>query len=165
MAQELAILYDQDFQLALGTLAGNDVLNGLSKIDASRRMGFRVTRMEYWIEWFGKTVGNGPIMIGWTPTKSGAQVELALEADPQGSDDGVTQQQANEPVFPLVMIPTTSTEIGEDQDAIHGVLNPKWSSPEGVSAQWWAFNMNSSALTTGTVVNIFCKYFGVWLRD
>ncbi len=40
-----------------------------------------------------------------------------------------------------------------------------WSVQEAEQWSVWAYNMDSSGLTTGTVFRFFAEHFGVWLRD
>ncbi len=157
------IVYD-DVTITLSTLGAAAAIVAQSRIDAARLHGFRVLKTEYFIEATGKTSGEGPIMIGLAVDVTATGVKNAIESDPQSTGDEVGQAEALTPVWPLKMLPKafTNGDIGEYVSMRS--VNPGWSVPEGLGMQWWAFNMGAS-LTTGTVIRIFAKHFGVWLRD
>lgn len=160
-SDNLAIVYD-DVSFALGTLGAKGGALANSKIDASRLNGFRVVKVEYWACYSGKTAAEGPIMVGLSFGQASADIDACIEADPQGHledrDDGDTKR----PLFPLFMLEKDNASSSE---AIHGTINPRWSVPEGYAMNYFAYNMDGSALTTGTEIQIFAKIYGVWLRD
>lgn len=162
-SENLSILYDAA-TITLGTLGSITAITGNSKIDASRRQGFRVMKVEYWLDYYGKTANEGPIMVGWSPTQNASEIAETFQADPQGSDEIAPNANAKAPVFPLQQIVYADTQASEDFGKM-GTFNPRWSTPEGVGAVWFAYNMGGAGLTTGTVVRVFAKYYGVWLRD
>lgn len=160
----MAIVYDV-VTLTLSTLAGLDCISTPSKIDASRRSGFRIMKTQYWIGFDSKTGGEGPIMVGFSAIHEAAAIEEAIESDPQDAEDDTKGVQAMRPVWPLEMLGMGQTDDADGGGDLSGSFNPKWSVPEAEAAFWWAYNMDASALTTGCVVKIFAKHFGVWLRD
>ncbi len=161
---DLVIGYD-NLTLTLGALASLDAISVNSKVDSARLNGFRTTKIEYWIDYLGKTAGEGPIMVGWAPFAGAALAESAIEADPQSSSDKAAIAEALVPVFPLVMLPQQDTAENRLGAVLKEEITPMWSTIEGNTASWWAYNMDGSALTAGTIIRIFAKYFGVWLRD
>lgn len=161
-SENLEILYD-DVVIDVGALASKDAISVDSKIDSSRLNGFRVMKTEYWISYEGKTTAQGPIMVGYSPTLTAQQVENGIEADPQVSSAVDETAKSKAPIFPLEMIGAEGT--AKVEDSFKGSFNPRWSTPEGVSAIWWAYNMDAAVLTTGLLIHIFAKHYGVWLRD
>ncbi len=161
---ELAIVYD-DVTITLGTLGSKTVIHGTSKIDSARTNGFRVMKGDYWMDYIGKTATEGPIVLGYNIGLSTAEVAEAIVDDPQSSTADKNAGETMRPVWPLELVPLTHATIGVGVSALKGTFNPKWSVPEGQSSNWFAFNMDGGALTTGMSVRIFCKWFGVWLRD
>lgn len=161
--ENLAIIYD-DVELALGALAGKDAIAAPSKIDASRENGFRVMKTEYWMIFYGKTTAEGPIMVGLAPNLAAASIEETIEADPQSRTDDQVTPDSKRPVFPLEIIDYTEVDMTNLQP-YKGEVKIRWSIPEGNNLNWFAYNMNAAGLTTGTVVRIFAKHYGVWLRD
>ncbi len=151
-------------QIVLGALAAKDAVDAVSKIDASRLNGFRIMKTEYWIDYGNKTTAEGPITVGFAVHHSEGEVEEAIEADPQNSADMVLNATAKRPVWPLETIPQSGTGSPSDLVPMRS-FNPRWSCIEGKNAFWWAYNRDDAALTTGGVVNIFAKHYGVWLRD
>lgn len=98
-------------------------------------------------------------MVGFSMNHDQADIEEAIEADPQNPQDDEENLQAKRPVWPLHI-------VGDgDPQAIKGSFNPRWSCPEGRAAQWWAYNLDTAGLTDGEVLSIFAKHYGVWLRD
>lgn len=158
------IVFD-DINLTLGTLNTDTAIQVASKIDNAREQGFRVLKTEYFVTVSGKTNDEGPIVVGLAHNLSTTEIEEAIQADPQGSKalHRPENEQATRPVWPLKMIP--ATVVGQE-DHIVGKDEVKlnWSCPEGTTLQWFAYNF-STQLTTGTIVHIFAKHFGVWLKD
>lgn len=164
-SENLNIVYD-DVTIDVGALASKDCIASASKIDSSRLNGFRIIKTEYWMDFEGKTAGEGPIMVGFSPLHSASEVEDTIEADPQSSAEMENNAVAKRPVFPLEMYPTDGGDTNFEQQRIKkGSFNPRWSVIEGRSAFWWVYNMEGAALTTGMLVHIFAKHYGVWLRD
>lgn len=164
---KLAILHDQ-VTITVGALAALDLISQTSKIDSSRTRGFRVMRYEYGIVYRGKTASEGPLLVGdaFNPSAT-ADMEECLEADPQddfSSDGSVAQNIANRPVQELGLIAYNET-AGKLFDGGFRVRKPTWSCPEGGTLQFWVYNLGGSQLTTGTVVTIVIKAYGVWLND
>ncbi len=163
---DLAIVYD-DLSIDVGALPSKDAIAVSSKIDTARENGFRVMKTEYFIDFEGKTSGEGPLMVGFAANHNAGEIEEAIEADPQSSHDDEANLHAKRPVWPLAMIPEASSARSStgSLEQIMGKFNPKWTVPEGEGAVWWAYNMDGAILTTGTIINIFAKHYGVWLRD
>ena len=159
------IVYD-DLALVLGALATKTAVQGASKIDASRAQGFRLLKTQYWVEVIGKTNDQGGIIVGLSHNLSVTEIKECIEADPQGSKaiHRPESEASSRPIWPLVLIPSTVTSI-EDKLVAMGELKPGWSAPEGSTFNWFAFNLSTGTLTTGTQVKIFAKHYGVWLKD
>ncbi len=162
----LEILYDEDFSLAVGALAGNDLVGGATKIDGGRLNGFRVVKTRLIGSFTGKTTAEGGVIwgLGIFPTASAAVVESILEADPQ-SALGQTFKQEGTWVKPMGMMRLEETEGSLHPGAGFVDVDINWSVPEGAELMVWAYNQQSGALTTGTVLNLFMQHMGVWLRD
>ncbi len=90
------------------------------------------------------------------------QVQQAINADPQRSGEVETEPRAMRPVWPLEVL---AHDAGVGIVAVKGVSKIGWSAQEGTFFSWFAFNFGSGPLTTGGIVNIIAKHFGVWLRD
>ncbi len=155
----------EEVNITLGALAEDTAVSAASKIDASREQGFRVLKTQYAIDVVGKTNDQGGILIGLNHNLSVAEVAEALAADPQGSPgkDRPENEQAMRPIWPLKFVPVTVTSI-EEKLLNFEEVKINWSIMEGSTLNWFAFN-TGGLLTTGTVVNIIAKHFGVWLKD
>ncbi len=160
---QLAIIYSQN-RIALSTLGSNVLLGAVdSKLDAAQLNGFRVTRAEVMIEVAGKTGAEGALMVGAAMNQTDAEIEAALEADPQSAVDP-DGEPTKRPVWPLGMIGTGDTNVVLN-NGVPIIWTPKWSKPEGQDLRWWIYNDGAGALTTGAIASFLVKYFGVWLRD
>ncbi len=153
--------------LALATLNASTALVEPTKVDASREQGFRVTKIETAVAWTGKTDGEGPILWGLAFGQTAAEIEEAIEDDPQGmqNEAGRTlQEHQNRPVWPIGIVSPSGVAGVLDEGKVI-VLRPNWSAPEGGTMDFFAYNFGSGSLTTGTVMRYVYKLFGVWLRD
>jgi len=171
MAKEsnLAMLYE-DITLAVLAPATKAATVVASKADGSRQNGYRIMKTEWMMQYEGKTTGEGPIIWGFAMGLTAAEVAAALTADPQSSTDDRNAGETERPIWPLGLIDENSVESGDNAATaaplqLNGTFNPKWSQPEAQQFIWWAWNMSTGTLTTGLVLRIFAKHFGVWLRD
>ncbi len=148
---------------AMGALAADTVLRATSRIDAGRLQGFRLLRTEYHVAARNMTSEDGPIHFGLAVDLSVAEILECLNADPQRSNDVNLSEQAKRPVFPMGIL--FKDGDGNGQSVVSGVSKIGWSVPEGVSLFWYFHNMDLNTITTGTIVSIIAKHFGVWLKD
>ncbi len=162
----LDILWDF-VEMAIGTLGGLAALNVSTKVDAARDQGFRVVKAQTAVCWDNKTTGEGPIIVGFSANQSSTGVEECMEADPQNPNtDGGGQDQfrANRACWPIAIINLTETN-GRLANGAFVDIPIKWSMPEHGDFDVWAYNNSPSPLTTGTLITVAFKLFGVWLRD
>ena len=163
-SDNLAIIYD-DVTVTMGAaLTKTAVLGTGSKIDSARENGFRVLRTDYWVDFAGKTSGEGPIMVGASVAQDAPTVAQTINTDPQDSSDYGGNAQTKRPVWLLELLEQGETG-GPSGRNLKGSFKPRWSAPEGENFDWWAYNMDTATLTTGLLVRIFAKHYGVWLRD
>ncbi len=169
----VVILYDQDLSLGLGTLAAVDAIAQAGKIDASRLNGFRIAMLRIVATVTGKTTAEGPLIWGIACNMDAAEIEAALEADPQSSADdderGVGQWLKILGMIPLETTFGALTGGPGGPSAGSAVATPmdvkvNWSVLEGKEFVIWAYNQGA-ALTSGTIITCAIEYFGVWLRD
>lgn len=164
MAANIDIDYDENVTLTLGALAGLDVIAQNSKIDSSRENGFFLIRSTILAEVQAKTASEGPIVWGIAIGVAQGDIEQALEADPQ-SAFGLRLKNPNTYIKPLGLIAFGDTAKNLTPDSNPIVISPKWTVAEGHNLSYWAYNMNASALTTGTLIRIFAEHMGRDLRD
>lgn len=113
----------------------------------------------------GMTAGEGPILYGVEVGMNETETKGALDSDPQAENDPGSSEAAARPVWPL----------GQFQEAGVGTQrsfkytwrgSPKgWSVREDQYLNFWAMNLAPATLTTGTIIYVRAKHFGVWLRD
>ncbi len=98
------------------------------------------------------------------------EIEEAIEANgPLGPNDTVAEAIAERAVFKVGAMPRSAG--AQSQEAIHLVnpeggpmlsINPRWTFARTKSWNWVAYN-NGPAPTTGTLIKIQAKSFGVWV--
>lgn len=118
-------------------------------------------KTEYTIGFHGKTANEGPIVVGIAVGLTATEITEAMVADPQQRDDE-GNSRAKRPIWPLCTLGYTATEDDMDLKLMQSI-SPRWSIPEGDSLVWFAYAQG--ALSINTVVEIFAKHYGVWLRD
>ncbi len=160
---------NQSFQL--GTLAPLDAIAQVTKIDASREQGMRITKAVG--NWFidDLTGGQGPILVGMSVgVASAALVEECLEADPQNVDDTAAMEQSARKIAPQAVLTQDSDGAIGGGDGywpqLRKVYIPWKEIPEGSGLSLWAYNTSSAALsTTDPQVTFIGVIVGEWLRD
>ncbi len=154
-------------EMAIGALGALTAVNIPTKIDASRDQGYRVMKAQAAVVWDNKTTVEGPIIVGLAANQTATGVEECMEADPQNPNtDGGGQDQfrANRACWPIAFINRTETNGRLDNGRFVDVPI-RWSMPEHGNFDCWAYNNDSSPLSTGTLITVALKLFGVWLRD
>ncbi len=161
------IVYSQ-IDFPIGALASLDAIGLVDpKIDGSREQGFRLLKTQYWLEFVGLVDGEGPVLWGWSVGLTAAQIEEAIEADPQSVFDEANRD-TNRPVFPIGMYntdPVATNTTTLNAQMFVGEFKPRWSIREGNFLSTWAYNVDAGALTSGAELRGICKHFGVWLND
>ncbi len=158
--------------ITLGALgAGVAILATGNKVISTNERGFRTSKIEYWlISVDGKTTAEGPIEIGIQVGLTVGELAQAIAASPTGISAS-QREEAQRAVWPLGVIGEKMTSVpANGAEVIGDIMNKmtlklNWSVKEGQSMTWYAMNRDSGALTTGTVVKIRTKYYGVFLND
>ncbi len=166
----LVISYENNGALVLSTLGSLDVVNADFKIDASRGSGFRIAKTRLAATLKGKTATEGPILWGLACNLAAAELEEAIEADPQTSvDDEKRGEGTWIKMLGLIGINMTAGALtgnggGNDGAASFMDIVINWSVIEGQAFTLWAYNLGA-ALTTGSIIQFTAENMGVWLRD
>ncbi len=157
--------------ITLSTLATNTALKQDAPLAITE--DFRLIKMEIAAWLANGTVGEGPIHLYLVNDElTVAEIaECILNAGPLDRNDRVAQERAERAVF---LVGTFGNAQGASDavddplrgaDGQEGVVNKtiRWtfSDPEGWSLV--AFNQSGGTLTTGGVVRMVCKFFGVWV--
>jgi len=166
---EKAVIIHDKLEIALGTLAANTAILGVTKIDASLENGFRCLKVQLTANMIDKTAAEGPIdlYLAFNPDNAAWCIE-SLDADPQSRFDRNSIEPAMRPLFFIGTFSWAMLEglLGDVGGALPIEVKPQWSAPEGGSMSFVAVNRSpTSALTTGAKILIRAKYFGVWLED
>ncbi len=158
-----SVIWDESLVIAVGALIGDATAIDTSRIDSARLQGFRILRTEYFMGVRAMTTGEGPIVIGMAHDLTAGEITAGTGGDPQRPNDPTQSELANRPIFPLeVLMPNAD---GDGKITAQGVKKLNWSFQEGTSLIWYAQNISNQTLTTGAIVLIQAKHFGVWLKD
>ncbi len=153
----------QNMKLDLSTLGAGVAIRGTSKIDSSRKSGFRVVQAEIPIAWDGKTTTEGPFSVWLGINYETTEFANFIAADPQSKVEAPVRGNAQYLKL-LGMIPREGTN-GVLNNGNPIVVKPNWSCPEGESVGIFVVNEDTGAITTGTSVFSTATYMGVWLND
>lgn len=132
---------------------------------------FRMLKAELNITIQGLTAGEGTgLILGLADGDlSTSEIESAiLAAGPKDTNDVVTANVAMRPVWFVSLFDensdaTQGTFRGRDGEApiMH---KARWTFSETKSWNWFIFNRSASSLTTGAIVRMTNKVYGVWVR-
>ena len=118
------------------------------------------------LDFTGKTVGEGPIVVGVCGDVTTSQIAACFAADPQYDTDPDGSEDSQFPVLPLYYITKNQAGI----DFANQSLNlreskwPGWMIREATAFSWFAFNLGAVALTDGTIITVFNQIIGEWIR-
>ncbi len=160
----LVPFYDEAITLTLSTLAAKDSIAVSSKLDSSQTDGFFIAKARTLGEFSGSTVTEGPVVIGVAINSGASAIETAVESDPQ-SMFAVADQGKGTYIKPLGMIRKAHADGNLAASWPYIDWDPRWTKSVDQNVSYWAYNMDSSALQTGTVINFHTQFFGRWIRD
>ncbi len=161
------IITDSDL-ITLSTLTTNTVLKQTAPLQFTDR--FRLIKLEAMATAVGATAGEGPILIGIASNSlTAAEIASAISANgPLSKQAGAEHNNAEFPVWTLglfrnlagtlQLVEGTGMEPGRMEKTIRWTFGVD-SSP---GYTWWAQNRSGSNMTTGMVITIESKMFGVW---
>ncbi len=167
--------FEFDRVLTLGALASNTAILVNTQVDSSRDDGWWMIFFR-WGGWFvAKTVSEGPVIFGACANMTIAQIKSYLEQDPQNRTIASVKDGGQWiKILGNIGFTGLSGNLMGNQSPADNVRNVmqlsnnilmNWAIPQGQSFSMWAYNADSSALTTGTVISFDIEYFGDWLRD
>lgn len=157
------VILNERAVITLGAL-GSSVTK---KSDSQLTFGedFRLIKSEYWVAYEGLTAGETPIIIGIADNElSVTEIAECLAAAPVDRNDNLGNEQAHRPVFPFAVIP-------DHNDGIRGALNNgkaiektlRWTFSDTEGFTLFAHNDTGATLTTGGIIRIRAKHYGVWV--
>lgn len=150
--------------ISLGTLGTNDTISVALTIDGSRDQGIFLKKMKAGFQLNGLTTDDGPLLVGLALAMSAAEVEEALEADPQGVDDVPASEQANRKVFPIGFFTQGKDPVDADLIPLRRVKFPWKEISEGQNLFMFVHNYGGN-MTTGAAVTMIWTAVQEWLRD
>ncbi len=155
-------------QILLGALASNDLIS-VQQGQASKE-DLKLLHCKYFFSFLpgGSDGFEGPIIVGWAPgDMTDAEIEEAIEANPLVDNDYPAIEQSQRPFFPLEILlniqETTNLNNLGGRLVAQGEFKPRWRIQELTGWRWFAYNMSGAALATGGIVEVWAKWFGVWL--
>lgn len=164
---------DERIDLALGTLGAKAAILGPSNVDGSRANGMFIIWTKLAGFFAGKTTTEGPIIFGVCGNISATVLAEILADDPQSSQVP-TKTGAGSWYYPIILIGKDATE-GDLMGRVGSTnvqatsrfekINVRWAIPEAQEFAIFAYNLDSSALSTGTTFQATMQIFGAWLRD
>ncbi len=147
------------------SISASDVQLQATIIDGSREQGIRISKLKTCLSYEALETLIGPVVVGLSVGLSAAEVEEALEADPQGMQDTPAMEQTDRKVFPIYMIPARTEVNNRNIQKFETIEDwPFREIDEGNSLDMWAFNIDGSALTAG-IITLGMVLTGEWLRD
>ncbi len=160
-----AIITQSDI-ITLATLANNVALKQDAPLAITE--DFRIISLEATMALVGATAGENPISVYLVNDElSVTEIAEAIAANgPLGRSDRLRQEHAERAVFLLGTFVGGGTNVH-----IHGAMAQNTIVKKTIrwtfsSAQGWsivAFNHSGAALTTGAVIRMLVKFYGVWL--
>ncbi len=161
------VVYLLNNSITLGTLAAQTTINAATQIDNARLQGMRIKKMKGAFRLINLTQNDGPILYGFTTGLSTAEVTEALLADPQSVDDVPAVERGNRKVFPIGILSNgaETTPVLEQPLMWRRIRFPWPEIPESQDLAFFAFNLDTSALTTGATLRFDGVVVGDWLDD
>ncbi len=155
----------------LGALVASTAILLAQIMDSSLEQGHKLKKLKGTMEMKSKTAGQGPILIGISSGLDAAEVAEAIVADPQLHKDAGDSDESNRKVFPIWVLPEASTSMGNvsaailDHNKLENLRVPSWTTEEGRALNWFAHNLGSADLTSGTTIQLTWAIVIEWLRD
>lgn len=147
--------------MAIGNLASKDLVGQVGDYNAVLQDDFRLMKSEFYISVDAFTSNEGPIIVGIADGQlTDAEIEECIEARPNDRNHNVAHEQSQRPVWPLCILDYQSVGAKcswQDEKTL------KWTFSDTEAWKYWVYNPSGAALSTGGVVRIFAKHYGVWV--
>ncbi len=126
---------------------------------------FRLLALDLSATWTGSTLGDGPVHYGIANDNlTVAEIRDAINADgPLGPGDATLSERAERGVFVLGTMFNGQASQGNTNFSMkrHKIRWTFYSGDGGFS--FFAFNASGGALTTGGIIRLLAKLYGVWV--
>ncbi len=152
----------QDPVITLGTLADDTVVLG-AQLTLQQDMNYKSCDVE--ISLRNSTPGEGPVIIGLAdPGLTLVEIEEAVDAVPVSQHDYPAIEHARRPVRVIGTFPyVTADELLSGGRYRKRVRLPMKVQNDGFLPTFFAYNRSGAPLSTGGIVIINAKHYGMWL--
>lgn len=148
--------------ITLGALAGATAIKSDAQLSFDE--DFRLIKTEYWVSFEGITVTEIPIVIGIADNElTVAEIAETLGAAPTDRNDWSTVEESLRPVFPMNTVPVSNVASGSVAEGQMLEKTFRWTFSNDEGFTWFAFNDTGAQLTTGGIIRIRAKHYGVWV--
>lgn len=145
---------------ALGTLASQTVLK--SDVTVSPEDDFRLLKTETYMSESGGTAGEA-VLFGIADNElTITEIKECLEAEPKDRNDAIGNERALRAVFPIGVI-SLGAAGNAPQFMEPIVTKPRWTFSDTEGWCFFYYNFGPAALTTGSIISLLTKFYGVWL--
>ncbi len=146
-------------ELALATLASDTAIT--ATVTGVATDTYRLVSAKQTWALRGATAGEGPITVGYNHSDySVTEIKECLEAFGIDQGDKTSQERMNRLVRVVGTFPSSGNAVLNDGKPISTKLN--WLIAIGAEAEIFAYNEDTGALTTGSVVHAAGNY---WVKD
>ncbi len=160
------VIFTQKDLITLGTLGAASAIKQTTP--PAMTEDFRMIKAEIAATMTGHTVGESPIHLYLVNDNlSVAEIAEAIDAEgPLSNSDRIPEERASRAVFLLGTYSSGEAVAPlEGADGQKGVIEKtiRWTFSSSDGWALVAFNDSGAALTTGSVIRLVAKYFGVWV--
>ncbi len=134
-------------------------------MDSGRNQGVLIKKLMGAVDYDGKTAGEGPYLYGMAHAISAAEIQEALEADPQDENNVPDTEYGNRQVMVLGVIPKASTASPADTVPYRSIRFPWKKIPEQTNLFFWVQNKHTGTVSAGTDVRFSYIIVQEWLDD
>lgn len=156
------VIIHEDVTIALLTLAGGAVL---SAGNVALQDDFRIIKSEYFARLDGFTVAEGPLLLVLADAElQDIEIAQACLAQPSDRNDNVENERSHRPVFNCGYFSGNAAtgQVGQSDGRL-AEKTIRWTFSDTEGWEWAILNLGSGALSTGAVVAVYAKHYGVWV--
>lgn len=154
------VIIREDVDITLGTLAQNTAIKATSGgLGGAMDEDFRMIKSEFNAAFEMQAAGD-EFYIGIADNElTVAEIAECLAVNgPIAMNDNLGRERAERPVWLLGIFSNNS----KNQHLLPVEFKLRWTFSNDEGWTWFAFNPAADALTTGAIVNIHAKHYGVW---
>lgn len=151
--------------ITVGALADNSCIKQTAGgLGSDLNEDFRLIKTEYYIHANGWQAGEGPVYVGvanneLTTTEIAESLTIS---GPQDRSDRLNEEKATRATWLFGSI-NASDAYRTPEGTPPQEKSLRWTFTAGDGWTWFAHNNSGGTLTTGLVIRIIAKHFGVWV--